>query len=59
MSTREAAERLGVARTTITRMIERGDLAPVLQGPGIRGAQFFDPADVEALAVAREKKARK
>ena len=59
MSTREAAERLGVARTTIKNMIERGDLTPVLQGPGIRGAQFFDPADVEALAVAREKKGRK
>lgn len=58
MSTREAAELLGVSRTTIRHMIERGDLAPVLQGPGIRGAQFFDRADVEALAAAREKKVR-
>lgn len=55
LSTRDAAKRLNVAVATINRWAKDGDLSPILRAPGKRGANLFDPADVEALAVERAK----
>lgn len=49
----EAAQRLGVITTTVSKLVRRGALTPVKKLPGIRGAYLFDPSDVDALAAAR------
>ena len=54
LSTRDIAERKGVAPTTVARWVNAGRLTPVLRLPGIRGAMFFDPADVDALDAKPE-----
>lgn len=53
LATREAAERLGVDRRRIVRMVQSGTLTPVLKMPGETGAYLFDPADVERLEADR------
>ena len=49
LTTREAADALGVTVQTIAKWVDKGRIAPALQGPGLRGAMFFDPSDIEAL----------
>lgn len=53
LTSREVAQELGRDIRTVHRMVQRGDLRPVMQVPGYRGALLFNPADVEAL-VSRE-----
>lgn len=50
IGTAEAADILGVDRSTITRWIRSGRLAPRLQLAGRTGALLFSRTDVEALA---------
>lgn len=52
LSTAEVASRLGKSVATVNRYVQRGVLAPVVQGPGERGARLYDPADVDALMPA-------
>ena len=52
-NTKDAAEALGCHQSTITRLVERGELVPTMKGPGATGAYFFLPADVERLAAKR------
>lgn len=47
---RAAAERLGVSRPTLQRLVERGVLIPVARGEGIRGAMWFKISDLEAYS---------
>jgi excisionase family DNA binding protein len=56
LTTAEAAERLGVHRRKISRLVASGDLVPAKRLPDARGrgAHLFEPDDVEALAVQRE-----
>lgn len=49
LTTKEAAERLGVTVYTVARYAREGRLTPALRLPGIRGAMFFQPEDIEAL----------
>lgn len=49
IATREVAERLGVSIATVNRMAKDGRLPPAARAPGLRGAQLYDPAKVEAL----------
>jgi hypothetical protein len=51
--TAEAARIIGADIRTVLRMVERGQLEPVAQGPGIRGAFLFDPHDIAAIAQKR------
>ncbi|AKI28634.1 hypothetical protein GMA5_20 [Gordonia phage GMA5] len=52
ISSREAAEILGVDPSTITRMVHRGQLEPASKAPGLRGAFMFDETLVESMAGA-------
>jgi excisionase family DNA binding protein len=51
IGTTEAAQRLGVDRTTFFRWVQLGRIAPVMRLPGQTGAMLFDPKDVDALKV--------
>ena len=50
IGTTEAAERLGVDRSTFFRWMQLGRITPVLKLPGQTGAMLFNPDDVDALA---------
>ena len=53
LSARSVAERLGIDRRRVLRMVQSGVLKPVQKLPGETGAYLFDPADVDALAAQR------
>lgn len=46
----QVAEILGIDRSTLSRRVAFGHLAPVMQLPGKRGAMLFDPKTVERYA---------
>lgn len=46
IGTSEAAQRLGVDRSTVTRWVKSGRLMPAMTVPGYRGNFLFDPADL-------------
>jgi excisionase family DNA binding protein len=50
IGTADAARRLGVSRSTLTRRVEAGELEPAMRVPGYRGPLLFERADIEALA---------
>jgi len=52
LTSREAAERLGIAVSTFHTWVSAGKLTPVKQLDGLRGAKLFATADVEALREA-------
>ena len=47
LTTAEVAARLGVDVRTVARWVNAGRLRPAVQGPGLRGARLFDPAEVD------------
>ena len=53
MTTWEAAEVLGVHVTTVTRMVQRGDMHAITKLRGRTGDYLFDPAEVERVATER------
>lgn len=46
---------LGLTRTGLLRLVQRGALVPVVKLPGRTGAYLFDRTDVEALVAERAK----
>lgn len=44
----EAAELLGVNRSTLTRWVAAGHITPAVKAPGYKGILLFDRADIEA-----------
>lgn len=52
-----AAKALGVHASTISRMVERGELTPAAKAPGRRGAFLFHQADVIRVAASRGRRA--
>lgn len=53
MSTAEVATLKGVHPTTVNRWVQAGRLPIAHKAPGIRGANLYRRADVEALVAAR------
>ncbi len=53
LSTREAADRLGVSRYALHRLVRAGHLEPAQKFPGQTGAYAFDPKAVDALLKER------
>ena len=51
LTTRQAADRLGVSVWTIHGLVRNGKLAPLYKLEGTTGAYAFDPADVERIAT--------
>lgn len=51
LTSAEVAERLYIDRSTLTRYVQAGRIVPKLRGTGVRGQMFFDPADVDRLAL--------
>lgn len=52
IGTAEAAARLHVDRSTLTRWVRAGRITPALEVPGYRGAYLFDAVEIERLAKA-------
>lgn len=46
MSSAETAARLNIHRSTLTRWVQQGKIAPVIKGDGVRGAMFFERKEV-------------
>lgn len=54
IGTAEAARILGKSHRTVHRLVESGDLVPVITAPGgFSGAFLFARGDVEAIASER------
>lgn len=47
----EAAEILGLERSTLTRWMQRGTIKPLTKLDGDRGAYVFDRAEVIAISL--------
>ncbi|MBD3941977.1 helix-turn-helix domain-containing protein [Microbacterium sp. NEAU-LLC] len=54
--TAEAAEVLGVNRSTLIRWVQKGRLAPAMTVPGYRGHFLFDPDEIDRLVAEREER---
>lgn len=49
MTSREAAEQLGIRVQQWHRLVARHNLSPQYELPGIRGAKFWHPGDVDRV----------
>lgn len=49
----EAAETLGVDRSTLTRWAQAGRITEHIKVPGLRGPRLFERAEVERVAAER------
>lgn len=53
MAAADAATRLGVSRRTILRLVDSGQLVPVMKAPGLRGAYLFTEDEVARFEQQR------
>jgi hypothetical protein len=51
LTSRQGADRLGVNIQKFHRLVAANDVEPVVVGTGLRGAKFWNPADIDALAL--------
>jgi len=54
LTTREVADRFGVAVPTVCRWVLERKLAAAQKLPGLTGSYLFDPAVVDAFAADRD-----
>lgn len=52
LTTAEVAETTGRSVATVNRMVRRGELTPVIEGPGKTGARWFRREDIDALVAS-------
>lgn len=52
LSSAKAAELLGIHQTTVSGWVASGRLKAAFKAPGLRGAYFFDPDEVERVRAA-------
>lgn len=52
LTTKQAAEHLGVNRKTLYRWMQQGRIKPAWQAPGDTGAYMWNPTDLDELAEA-------
>lgn len=52
LTTRQAADRLGVNVSTISRWVLAGRLSPALRGDGQTGGMWFRAADIDGMREA-------
>jgi len=57
--TAEVAHILGVDVSTVSKMVTRGELKPVIQLPGKTGSRLFDRAEVAAMKRERDARERR
>ncbi len=50
LTTREAAALLDVNVQKLHRLAAAHDIAPIMEAPGLRGAKFWNPRDIDRLA---------
>lgn len=53
----EAARRLHIDRSTLSRWVAAGRISPVIKLPGIRGPFVFEVAEVERVKAKRSQAA--
>lgn len=51
LSTTQAAEVIGIERSTISRWVQQGLMKPTLKLPGQQGAFVFDASEIERVRV--------
>lgn len=54
LPTATVAKELGISVSYVSKLVKRGFLEPANQAPGLRGAMFFTPAEVEHYRAMRE-----
>ena len=50
LTTQAAAERLGVSVPKFHHLVSKHNVGHAMQAPGLRGAKFWNPADIDRLA---------
>lgn len=53
ITTRKAAEELGLSTRQVLRLVEREQLTPTAKLDGLRGAFLFEPDEIEQLKRSR------
>lgn len=56
ITTRDAAEQIGVTRFHVARLVREGRLTPAMKLTGDRGAFLFDPATIDEYIAAKGRK---
>jgi excisionase family DNA binding protein len=51
LTSREAAERLGVNVQKFHRLVAEHEIRPILKGTGLRGEKFWKPSDITRLVI--------
>ena len=49
LSTAQAATELNVHRSTLTRMVQDGEVKAAVRGQGVRGAMFFYQSEIRRV----------
>lgn len=56
ISSAEAADLLGISRSTLTRRVKRGTIRPAMKVGGERGAFVFKRSVIERIAAAERER---
>lgn len=53
LTSQEAADELGIDRSTLTRWVAAGEITPIKKLPGSRGAFLFSTQEVQRIKETR------